>query len=160
MITKRIGLYEASIVLFFLVVPIVGAVIEVNLFCSEENIFLALFKWYVFSGVGLRLFSAGLKQAISPSFTAKTLFNLDDENAFAIVRELGFANICFGIMGILSFFFPELRAAAAIAGGTFFGLAGFMHLFRKRESRDETFAFVSDLFIFIVLFVLGVLSYL
>jgi hypothetical protein len=160
MIMKRIGLYEVSILLFFLVVPIVGTVIEANLFYSGRDLFPLLFKWYVFSGVGLRLFSAGLKQAISPSFTAKTLFNLDDEKAFAIVRELGFANVCFGIIGILSFFFPELRVAAAIAGGTFFGLAGFAHLFRKRESKDETFALVSDLFIFIVLFVLGVLSYL
>ena len=156
---RKIGLYEISVILFFLIIPIVGGIVEVLLFPSAAGIFQTLFKWFVFSGLGLRLFSAGFKQAALPSFTAKEIFNLTDGKSFVIIRELGFANICFGTIGILSFFFAEFRLAAAISGGLYLGTAGFMHFFRKRDHKTETFAMVSDLFIFVVLLILGIMNY-
>lgn len=73
---KRIGLYEISVIVFFLLLPIIGVVADVFILKLEVNIFSLMFKWFVFSAVGLRLMSAGLKQAISPSFTAKEIFKL------------------------------------------------------------------------------------
>lgn len=154
---KRIGLYEISVIVFFLLLPIIGVVTDVFILKLEINIFILMFKWFVFSGVGLRLMSAGLKQVIKPSFTAKEIFKVKEERSFIIVREVGFANISFGLIGILSFFYPEFRLAAAISGGLYFGLAGCLHFFNKNRSRDEVFAMISDYFIFFVLMILIIL---
>ena len=156
---KKIGLYEISVILFFLIVPIAGTIIESLLFPRAHNIFQIGFKWFVFSGVGLRLFTAGVKQTLSPLFTAKEIFKVEDSKSFAIVRELGLANICLGIIGILSFFFADFRLASAMAGGLYLGGAGLIHVTRKNDKDGkETFAMVSDLFIFVVLFALGIIS--
>ncbi|OOM74121.1 DUF6790 family protein [Clostridium sp. BL-8] len=155
---KKIGLYEISVIVFFLLLPIIGVIADVFILKFEVNIFSLMFKWFVFSGVGLRLMSAGLKQAINPSFTAKEIFKVNEERCFVIVREIGFANISFGSIGIFSFFYPEFRLAAAIAGGLYFGLAGCLHFFNKNRSRDEVFAMISDYFIFFVLMILIILT--
>ena len=157
---RKIGLYEISVVLFFIIVPIIGTTIETISSMQEANISQTLLKWFVFSGVGLRLFSAGLNQAISPSFTAKEIFNITDEKSFVVVREHGIGNICIGTVGILSLFVVELVLASAITGVLFFGIAGFMHLFRKRDSKSENFAMVSDFFIFAALLTLGIIRFL
>jgi hypothetical protein len=154
---RKIGLYEISVIVFFLLLPIIGVVIDVFILKLQVNIISLMFKWFVFSGVGLRLMSSGLKQAISPSFTAKEIFKVNEERSFAIVREIGFANISFGSIGILSFFYPNFRLAAAIAGGLYFGLAGCLHFFNKNKSKDEVFAMISDYFIFLVLTILIIL---
>lgn len=155
---KKIGLYEISVIIFFALLPMVAIATEIYIFKSEVNRFSMIFKWFVFSGVGLRLFTAGLKQAISPSFTAKEIFKVNEENSFLIVREIGFANISFGFIGVLSLFYPEFRLAAAMSGGLYFGLAGCLHLFNKKRSRDEEFAMISDYFIFFVLTILVIIN--
>lgn len=155
---KKFGLYEISVIIFFTVLPVVGVIADVLILKSEINIFSLMFKWFVFSGVGLRLSSAGLKQLINPSFTAKEIFKVNEENSFTIVREIGLANISFGFIGVLSFFLPEFRLAAAASGGLYFGLAGCLHLFNKRKSRDEIFAMISDYFIFFILVILAMIN--
>ena len=79
---KRIGLYEISVIVFFFLFPIIGVVTDVFILKLEINTF--------------SLMSAGLKQSISPSFTAKEIFKINEERSFVIVREIGFANISFG----------------------------------------------------------------
>src|ERR1700744_1160934 len=81
-------------------------------------------KWFVFWAIGIRLFTAGLRQAAKPEFTAKDIFHINSVESHTIVRELGFANICFGLLGILSLFVPEWRTAAAFTGGMYMGIAG------------------------------------
>ena len=149
---RKFGLYEISLILFFTIVPIIGAVIEITFFYDSTNIFSVLLKWFVFSGVGLRLCSAGLKQSIKPSFTATEIFKAD-EKSYPIVREVGFSNICLGVLGILSFFFIDFRIAAAITGSLYFGLAGFLRLLYKRD-QNEIITTISNFFIFLVLIVL------
>lgn len=155
---KKIGLYEISVITFFALVPIIGVITEVLILKSEINTFSLMFRWFTFSGVGLRLLSAGLKQSISPSFTAKEIFKVNEENSFSIVREIGFANIGFGFIGVLSFFLSQFRLAAATSGCLYFGLVACLHLFSKEKSRDEVFAMLSDYFIFFVLLTLIILN--
>jgi hypothetical protein len=78
------------------------------------------------------------------------IFKIQHTGSHVIVRELGFANICMGTLGILSLFFIQFRLAAAITGGLYFGLAGLVHIFRKPESKNENLAMGSDIFIFII----------
>lgn len=110
-------------------------------------------KWFVFWSIGARLFIAGLRQIFNPAFTAENIFHIEDKESYAIVKELGFANVCLGTISIVSLFVPEWRTAAAFAGGLFFGLAGANHLIKKPASSNEVIAMISDIFIFLVMLI-------
>jgi hypothetical protein len=75
-----------------------------------------------------------------------------------VIRELGFANICIGLIAMTSLFQPGWRMPAAVAGGLYFGLAGMLHVFKKPDSRNEFIALVSDLYIFILMLAYCVLQ--
>ena len=108
-------------------------------------------KWFIFSAVGLRLFIAGIKQTTDPAFTAKEIFHLDSPQSLPIVRELGFANLCFGLVGIVSFFLPQWRVVSAFGSGLYYGIAGLQHLLKKPAGTNEKFALFTDIFIFLFL---------
>jgi hypothetical protein len=112
---------------------------------------VAIAKWFIFWAVGLRLFTARIRQTINPSFTAETIFLITNKDSHVIVRELRFANICFGLIGILSLFFPDWRIVSAFGSGQFYGIAGINHLIKKPAGSNEMIALVSDLFIFLCL---------
>lgn len=107
-------------------------------------------KWIVFWCVGIRLFTAGIKQASNPEYTASNIFKFKAKESLVVIRELGFANIALGVMGILSVINTNWRSIAAITGGIFFGLAGVQHLFKKPDSRNELIAMISDLYVFVI----------
>jgi hypothetical protein len=138
-----------SILTFIL--PVAATCIEV--FTTKDCTFsFALFgKWFIFSAVGLRLFLAGIKQTTDPAFTAKEIFHLQDPGSFPIVRELGFANLCFGLIGIVSLFLPGWRIVSAFGSGLYYGIAGVQHMFKKSAGINEKFALVTDILIFIFL---------
>ena len=71
--------------------------------------------------------------------------------SFVIIRELGFANIAMGVMGILSVLNNNWRVMAAITGGMFLGLAGILHLLKKPDSLNEMIAMIYDLFVLVVI---------
>lgn len=108
-------------------------------------------KWFIFSAVGLRLFLAGIRQATKPAFTAKEIFHIESPDVLPIVRELGFANLCFGLVGIVSLFKPDWRIVCAFASGLYYGIAGLQHLIKRPVGTNEKFALWTDLIIFAVL---------
>lgn len=108
-------------------------------------------KWFVFWAVGWRLFLAGMRQIVQPGYTARVILGLKHEESQVLVRELGFANVAFGAIGILSLFVPSWRLAAALAGGIFYGLAGINHVRQSHRNKLENVAMVSDLFASLVL---------
>ena len=151
---KNWKLYEWSIVLFFLIIPLTAIIANYYLVDTKETIIEIALKWFVFSGIGLRLGSAGIKQILHPQFTAKEIFKISEKRVSFVVRELGFANLCFSILAILSFFVQSFLIPAAITGGLYFGFAGLLHVFKQKESDKEIFAMISDIYIFVVLTVL------
>lgn len=76
---------------------------------------------------------------------------MEGEEAFPVIRELGFANLCFGLIGLISLFVPGWRMVSAFGSGIYYGLAGGLHLFRKAEGINERFALYTDIFIFAAL---------
>jgi hypothetical protein len=104
-------------------------------------------KWLLFWSVGCRLFVTGLRQATKPAFTARQIFHFTTTESYPVITELGFANICLGLIAMLSLIKPAWRAPAAIAGGLYFGLAGMMHVVKKPVSTNEVIALISDLYI-------------
>jgi hypothetical protein len=111
-------------------------------------------KWFVFWAVGVRLGLAGVRQFVQPSFTAKDIFKIADEKAWAIVRELGFANLALAIVGLASLVKPVFVLPAAIMAGNFYGAASVPHLLARGRTMKETIAMARDLFAFVMLAVL------
>jgi hypothetical protein len=133
-----------------IVLPVTALLIA-NAIDASGISFQSFCKWFVFFAAGVRLFIAGLKQVFQPKFTAQEIFRISTTEVFPIIRELGFANICFGLVGLLSVFLPEWRIVSAFASGIYFGLAGILHLIKKPANTNEKIAMVSDLYIFTVL---------
>lgn len=150
--------YFISVSLMTFVIPILCFFAEH--FSRKIPLTFELFaKWFVFSAVGLRLFVAGLQQSTKPQFTAKQIFHIDSHESFPIVRELGFANICFGLLGIISLFKPEWRVVSAFASGIYYALAALMHILKKPVGANETFALMTDMIIFGVLLAYIVINF-
>lgn len=108
-------------------------------------------KWFAFWAVGCRLGLAGARQVVQPTYTARVILGLQGDEALVLVRELGFANLGVGLVGLLSLRVPAWRPAAALAGGVFYALAGLNHLRQTPRTRAETIALGSDLFAAVVL---------
>ena len=138
------------IVLLMLILPAVSIGLDYN-YHQTLSLFLLMGKWVVFWSIGFRLLLAGLRQTAKPEFTAKQIFNLDGNDSLVVIRELGFANICFGSLAIISIFIPFWRSAAAFCGGLYMGIAGIYHIIKKPSGLNEIIAMVSDLFVFVVL---------
>jgi hypothetical protein len=146
---KRLYVYLLMNILLFLILPLVSILTQIY-FEQETPGWVLIGKWFVFWAVGIRLFIAGISQSSNPAFTAG-IFQMKTKESFVVIRELGFANISLGVMGILSVINDNWRAIAAITGALFFGLAGIQHLFKEKETGKEWIAMVGDLFVAIVL---------
>ena len=145
-------MYFASVILLLVVLPVVSISVETLL--SHHAMSWALVgRWFVFWGVGIRLLLAGVRQVIQPRFTAKEIFGIDDPGSFAIVREVGFANLSMGFLGLCTLFWVGWLVPAAVVGGLYYGLAGAGHVFSHYRNAKEYFAMISDGFIFVVLLV-------
>jgi len=144
--------YIASVTALTFVIPAAGFIVE-HYAANTAYSFSLFSKWFIFSAVGLRLFLAGIKQIKNPEFTAKHIFHLNSTESFPILRELGLANICFGLVGIVSLFIPAWRIVSAFASGLYFGIAGIQHGLNKTSGINEKFALWTDLIIFALLFV-------
>src|SRR5580704_14536861 len=144
-------MYFAIVILLLLIFPLASVTTEAVLSRHTVSVILLIGKWFVFWAVGVRLFIAGARQVIQPRFTAEEIFGLADRGVFPIVRELGFANLSMGLLGICSLVRSGWIVPAALVGGLYYGLAGIGHVFQKEKNAKENIAMVSDGFIFLVL---------
>lgn len=149
-INKR---YIAVVSVLTFILPLACSVGELLFTKGTAFSFALIGKWFIFSAVGLRLFIAGIKQTTDPAFTAKEIFHLDNPESFPIVRELGFANLCFGLVGIGSLFLPQWRVVSAFGSGLYYGFAGLQHFLKKPVGANEKFALVTDAIISVLLLI-------
>jgi hypothetical protein len=137
-------MYLFFVVALMFVLPIGSVVADVVLEATPLSLAL-VGKWFVFWSVGVRLLSAGIKQVLQPECTARVVFGFKGGEALLVIRELGFANVAIGSVGVASLFFPAWMPAAALVGALFFGLAGVNHALQAHRGRVESIAMVSDL---------------
>lgn len=130
--------------------PILSVLVESAVHKNHAPLLALIGKWFVFWAIGVRLFTAGLRQIIKPGLTAEGIFGIKDNASWAIIRELGFANVGMGLAGILTLWFAGWRPAAALTGGLFLVLDGILHVTNKRNF-EENVAMYSDLFIGIIM---------
>lgn len=150
--------YVVGVLALTLLLPILSVFIEKMVDKEQSITFLFIGKWFIFYAVGFRLLMAGIKQISNPAFTARDIFQIEDKSSYIIVKELGFANLCFGFIGIISLFLPEWRVVSAFGSGLYFGLAALNHFIRKSAGANELFALITDIFIFIVLLIYFLLN--
>ena len=146
-------MFALMVVLVMFVFPTVSILMELFVFKTGAGILPLVGKWLVFWGVGVRLFSAGIRQALCPQFTAKEIFEITDTKPMVIVRELGFGNISIGFLGLATQLNSLWIIPSAVSGCLFYGLVTFQHLIRKGKNRHESFVTTSDLLMFIILVV-------
>lgn len=144
-------MYYAVVLLLMLIFPLGSIYAELHVFQSQTDILFLTGKWFVFWAVGIRLLTAGLRQILQPEFTAKEIFRLQHAESSQIVQELGFSNLCVGVLGAISIFNPAWIMPAAITGGLFFAMAGIRHVMSKERGGHEIVAMVSDLGIALIM---------
>ena len=142
-------MYYAVVGLFMFLLPCASVVMEALL--TPQPVMPLIGKWYVFWAVGVRLFLAGLRQVMQPRYTAQTILGLKGDESLVVVRELGFANLAFGVSGLLSIRFSTWCVPVALAAGIFYGLAGANHALQSHRGRLESIAMASDVFAAVVL---------
>jgi hypothetical protein len=143
-------MYVPMISAFLLVLPLLAAALQIIFKDHGPMTAMAILpifaKWYVFWAVGVRLFSAGMRQMTQPRYTAETILGIKSPDCLPLVRELGFGNTAMGSLGLASLFIPTLVVPVAMAGAIFYGLAGVNHLLHKQRNKLQNFAMLSDLF--------------
>jgi hypothetical protein len=142
--------YLLIISALMLLLPAGSCIAEALLRGAPLSIALAA-KWFVFWSVGVRLLSAGAKQIWQPEYTARAILKLKSDDALLVIRELGFANVAMGSLGMASLVFSAWRPAGALVGGVFYGLAAVNHIMQAHRGRLENIAMVSDAFAAVVL---------
>ena len=143
--------YLAIVVVLNVVLPVVSIIVESFLAPGATPLMLLVGKWFVFWAAGEQQPHAGLKQVSQPGFTAHEIFRMKTDEALPIVRELGFANIAVGLLGVASIWATSFVLPVAIAGAIFYGAAGVQHVMQKGKSGNETLAMATDLLAFVVL---------
>jgi hypothetical protein len=116
--------------------------------------------WWVFWGIGVRLFAAGISQIARPRFTSKTILGIDAPEADQVVQELGFANAAIGAAALISSLVPSWAPAIGFAGGLFLLLAALRHTPKKDKNAKEWTALATDYLVGIIALVFAVSSLL
>jgi hypothetical protein len=148
-------MYVFIVIALMLALPLISIVAQIILtdhgaLQGASNL-VVVAKWYVFWAVGVRLSLAGLRQIFQPRYTAETILGLKGAESLFFVRELGFANVTMGSVGIASLASPSWVTPAAMLGAIYYGLAGINHCFHKGRNKLQNLALVSDLFAAVVL---------
>jgi hypothetical protein len=148
-------MYLFIVIALMLALPLISIVAQIALTDQSAlhgaSTLLIVAKWYVFWAVGVRLSLAGLRQIIQPRYTAETILGFKGAEALFFVRELGFANVAMGSVGIASLLAPSWVTPAALLGAIYYGLAGINHCLHKDRNKLANVALVSDLFAAVVL---------
>ena len=149
-------MYIVMIMLLMFICPALWVVVASITSHHTFSVYFLIAKWYVFWAVGIRLFTAGVRQVLQPGFTAREIFGMQSAESYPIVREVGFGNLSMGTLGICSLYRPGWIVPAALVGGLYYGLAGLLHFFRKGKNAIEQTTTISNAFAFLVLLVVMV----
>ncbi len=108
-------------------------------------------KWLIFWVAGIRLSLRGIKRIYRRGAAPAIFFNEERKETFLMIRELSFANITIGVMGILSVVNSNWRQIAGLAAAIFFGLSALQHFFIKPVNGKEMAIMVTDIIVFAIL---------
>ena len=145
--------YVVLVIAQTLVLPVISGWIELT--ASGGDAILVFGKWFVFWGVGTRLLVAGIAQLSGKGPTAEILGE-EAPSRFEkqLVGELGLANTCMGLAGLLALV-PGWALPAGLAGGLYLLAAGVLHVTKPGKNLKEQVATWTDLLVGVVVLVLA-----
>ena len=146
--TNHTTLFTIWCIALIAVLPITAALIESRIDQVPLN-YANYWKWFIFWGVGIRLFFKGVRLASTPQMTGLSVSSFRSRESYLLLLELGFANMALGSMGILSVINDQWRLIAAIAGAIYFGLADMLRLLKKTDGRHERVALIYNILVFL-----------
>ena len=146
--TNHTTLFTIWCIALIAVLPITAALLESRIDQVPLNS-ASYWKWFIFWGVGIRLFFKGVRLASTPQITGLSVSSFRSRESYLLLLELGFANMALGSMGILSVINDQWRLIAAIAGAIYFGLADMLRLLKKTDGRHERVALVYNILVFL-----------
>jgi hypothetical protein len=129
-------MYPISIAILMVLGPAASVVLGLR-HSPDAPIALLVLHWAVIWMVGGRLFLAGMRQVLQPRYTAETILGIGHADSLLVVRELGFANLALGAIGLGTILWPQWAQAAATGGAIYYGLAALNHL---RAGQHTSFA--------------------
>lgn len=138
-------MYIFAVAFFMFIFPLASIVLEVLINKNPASAVDLVGKWFVFWAIGVRLFTACLRQIAKPELTSEGILGIKGKEARVLVRELGFANVAIGLVGLISLWHTQWQSAGALAGGLFLLLAGLTHSKNKQRNFEENIAMISDL---------------
>jgi len=144
-------MYPALVILLMFVLPAAFTLRDQASIHDLPSLLLVAGKWFVFWSVGVRLATAGLRQLLTPAFTARQIFKTESSEVLPFVSELGAANLSLGAAGVLSQWRPSFVLPVALSAAFFYGIAGLRHTRDAQRSFNQNVALVSDLFLAVVL---------
>ncbi|NYB51156.1 MAG: hypothetical protein HVN35_01135 [Methanobacteriaceae archaeon] len=117
----------------FVVVPIIGALI--HLLVSKKpktlnRITEVLLIWLLGVGIGVGSLFSGLAQVLSPEMVAQSVGWANTP----FLREVGFANISYGLLGIISIRYRSFWAPTIIAYTVFMWGAAIGHIYNIQQT--------------------------
>jgi hypothetical protein len=145
------AMYVVMVLLLLAILPAGSVIAEHSYLHSTAPLVFLIGKWFTFWAAGVRLFLAGLRQTITPRFTAQEIFKLSGTEVFPLVREVGFANLSMSALSLLSLYTPVFLIPGALVGGLYYFFAGIGHTMAGHRNFKETFAMATDFLIAIVL---------
>jgi len=119
----------------FASVPLLGAVIHFFLGKKPKSlnrITELLLLWYLGVGIGVGSLFSGLAQVLSPEMVAQST----GWPYSPFLREVGFANISYGILGLLAVRFRNFWAPAIIAYTIFMWGAAAGHIYEIQQTAN------------------------
>lgn len=149
-------MYIALLLLQTVVLPVVTG--SIQLAAAGGHPLLVYGIWWVFWGVGTRLVVAGISQLVDPARTAQGILGIESTDAEQVVHELGFANLCLGVIALIAPLLPHWGVMLGAAGGLYLGLAGLRHVTKPGKGRDELVATWTDLVVFVAV-ALGIVGF-
>ncbi len=148
-------MYIAIVLMQTLILPLISG--GVHLAVAGGNVLAVFGLWWAFWGVGTRLTLAGISQLTNPARTAKGILGIDNTSAEQVVHELGFANLCMGLIALVGPFLGGWAMLGAAPGALYMALAGLRHVTKPNKNPDEMIATWTDLLVFSMV-VLGVVA--
>ena len=143
-------MYFIFVLITTVVAPLVSGVIHGSAAGWVDGPLYYFGLWWVFWGVGVRLFAAGISQIVRPRFTSKNILGIDAPEADQVVQELGFANTAIGATALLGSVVAGWAPAAGFVGGLFLLLAALRHTPKKNKNGKEWVALLTDYLVAVV----------
>lgn len=117
----------------FVAVPTIGAILHFFIIKKEltkNRVLEVLLLWFLGFGIGVGSIFSGLAQIISPEMVVQSVGWPNTP----FLREVGFANISYGILGIISIKYHSFWAPTIIAYAVFMWGAAISHIYNIQQT--------------------------